>query len=176
MVIYRSSPRETLGLRYRPYSPQGRNCNTEAVRKLAVALALLLVASGCSSISSKGNVFSLSVGDCFNGVTAGYEHTEVGDVNVVSCSKPHRYEVYSEFELTGSSWPGLSTVANRSEEGCWAPFDSFIGIEYEYSEWYISTIYPTQDSWNRGDDRRVLCLLGTEYDELTLGSARGTRR
>ena len=143
------------------------------MRKYAVSLALLLVASGCST---KGNVFSLSVGDCFNGVTSTYEHSEVGDVDVVSCSKPHTYEVYSEFELTGSSWPGLSTVMDQGDEGCWTRFASFVGIEYEYSEWYISSIYPTQDSWNKFDDREVTCVLGTEYDEQTTGSARGTRR
>ena len=143
------------------------------MKKYAVALAFLLVASGCSL---KGNVFSLSVGDCFNGDVFTYEHSEVEDVDVVSCSKPHTYEVYSEFELTGSSWPGLSTVGSRSEEGCWTRFASFVGIEYEYSEWYISTFYPTQDSWNKLDDRKVSCLLGTEYDEPTIGSARGTRR
>ena len=143
------------------------------MRKYAVVLVFLLVASGCSL---KGNVFSLSVGDCFNGVTSTYEYSEIGDVDVVSCSKPHRYEVYSEFELTGSSWPGLSTVISRGEEGCSARFASFVGIDYEYSEWYISTLYPTEDSWNRGDDRKVMCLLGTEYDEVTIGSARGTRR
>jgi hypothetical protein len=109
-------------------------------------------------------------------VIAAYEHSEVGDVDVVSCSKLHTYEVYSEFELTGSSWPGLSTVVSRSEEGCWTRFASFVGIEYEYSEWYISSIYPTQDSWNKFDDREVICVLGTEYDEQTTGSARGTRR
>ena len=143
------------------------------MKKYAVVLTFLLVASGCSL---KGNVFSLSVGDCFNGVMSTYEHSEVGDVDMVSCSNPHTYEVYSEFELTGSSWPGLSTVVSRSEEGCWTRFASFVGIEYEYSEWYISTIYPSQDSWNKVDDREVTCFLGTEYDELTIGSARGTRR
>jgi len=162
-----------LGLRCRPYSSQGTKCNTEAVRKQAVALALLLVASGCSS---KGNVFSLTVGDCFSGVMSSYEHSEVGDVDVVSCSKLHRYEVYSEFELTGSSWPGLSAVTSRSEESCLTRFASFVGIEYEYSEWYISSFYPTEDSWNKGDDRKVTCFLGTEYDEPTIGSARGTGR
>jgi hypothetical protein len=143
------------------------------VRKYAVVLVFLLVASGCSL---KGNVFSLSVGDCFNGVTSTYESSEVGDVDVVSCSKPHTYEVYSEFELTGSSFPGQSTVISRADEGCFTRFASFVGIEYEYSEWYISSIYPTKDSWNKVDDREVICILGTEYDEQTTGSARGTRR
>jgi hypothetical protein len=143
------------------------------MRKYAVALALLLVASGCST---KGNVFSLSVGDCFNGWTPTYEHSEVEDVDVVSCSKSHISEVYAEFELTGSSWPGELSVIERSEDGCWTRFAPFVGIEYEDSEWYISTFYPTQDSWNKVDDREVICLLGTEYDEPTIGSARGTRR
>ena len=148
-------------------------CKTEAMRKHAVALALLLVASGCSL---KGNVFSLSVGDCFNGEVFTFEYSEFEDVDVVSCGEPHTYEVYSEFELTGSSWPGQSTVIDQGDKGCWTRFASFVGIEYEYSEWYYSVLFPTQDSWNKVDDREVTCVLGTEYDELTTGSARGTRR
>tara|TARA_B100000315_G_C14471371_1_gene538510 strand:- start:565 stop:996 length:432 start_codon:yes stop_codon:yes gene_type:complete len=143
------------------------------VRKYAVVLVFLLVASGCSL---KGNVFYLSVGDCYNDDPLTYEVSEVGDVDVVSCSKPHTYEVYSEFELTGSSFPGQSTVISRADEGCFTRFASFVGIEYDYSEWYYSTIFPTKDSWNNLDDRQVTCILGTEYDELTTGSARGTRR
>tara|TARA_Y100000031_G_scaffold116291_1_gene128821 strand:+ start:64 stop:495 length:432 start_codon:yes stop_codon:yes gene_type:complete len=143
------------------------------VRKYAVVLVFLLVASGCSL---KGNVFYLSVGDCYNDDPLTYEVSEVGDVDVVSCSKPHTYEVYSEFELTGSSFPGQSTVISRAEQGCLNRFASFVGIEYDYSEWYYSTIFPTKDSWNNLDDRQVTCILGTEYDELTTGSARGTRR
>ncbi len=143
------------------------------MRKYAVVLVFLLVASGCSL---KGNVFYLSVGDCYNDDPLTYEVSEVGDVDVVSCSKPHTYEVYSEFELTGSSFPGQSTVISRADEGCFTRFASFVGIEYDYSEWYYSTIFPTKDSWNNLDDRQVTCILGTEYDELTTGSARGTRR
>ena len=142
------------------------------MRKYAVALALLLVASGCST---KGNVFSLSVGDCFNGVTATYEHSEVGDVDVVSCSELHMYEVYHLFELTGSSWPGESSVIGRADSGCVTEFAPFVGIEYDYSEWYIQYSHPLEDSWKKVDDRKVTCFLGLEYEQTT-GSARGTRR
>ena len=140
-----------------------------------VILAVSIGAFGLSGCSAKGNVFSLSVGDCFNGVMSTYEHSEVGDVDVVSCSKPHTYEVYSEFELTGSSWPGQSTVSSRADEICWSRFASFVGMDYDSSEWYLTSVFPTQDSWNRGNDREVTCSVGPEYGKTT-GSARGTRR
>jgi len=138
-----------------------------------VAMFFLLVAAGCSQ---KGNSFSLSVGDCYNGYVLGAEFIDVGDVDFVSCSEPHLYEVYSNFELTGSSWPGDSTVADRAFQECLSRFRSFVGIGYDYSEWYMAALWPTKNSWNDIDDRLVTCLLTTENDQLTTGSARGTRR
>jgi len=144
------------------------------VRKVAcVAMFFLLIAAGCSQ---KANSFSLSVGDCYNGDVLGGEFIEVGDVDIVSCSEPHLYEVYSDFELTGSSWPGESTVADRAFQECLSLFQSFVGIGYDYSEWYMAALWPTEDSWKDIDDRVVTCLLTTENDQLTTGSARGTRR
>ena len=136
-----------------------------------VILAVSIGAFGLSGCSAKGNVFSLKVGDCFNSPPTG----EVGSVDRASCSEPHQFEVYATFNLTGSSWPGKSTVQQQAGDGCLSRFASYIGIGYEYSEWYGSKMYPTQDSWNRGDDRGVTCLVRQEYG-MTVGSARGTRR
>ena len=140
---------------------------------LAAGVVALLLAAGCSL--GKGNVFSLSVGDCFNGDAVTYEPIVATDVDVVSCSELHMYEVYHRFELTGSSWPGESSVIGRSEQGCLTGFAPFVGIEYDYSEWYIQYSHPLEDSWNKVDDRKVTCFLGLEYEQTT-GSARGTRR
>jgi hypothetical protein len=138
------------------------------VRKYAVVLAFLLVASGCSL---KGNVFSLSVGDCFNSPPTG----EVDSVDRVSCSDSHKFEVYGMFDLTGSSWPGESTVKARAADGCLSRFASYVGVGYDDSDWYYSVLTPTQDSWNRGDDREVVCML-TPWSGMTTGSAKGTKR
>jgi hypothetical protein len=85
------------------------------------------------------------------------------------------YEVYAEFELTGSSWPGELSVSERSERGCQTRFAPFVGIESEDSEWWWYIFFPVEDSWNELDDRTVTCFLGPE-GERTTGSARGTRR
>jgi hypothetical protein len=50
-----------------------------------------------------------------------------------------------------------------------------VGIEFDFSEWYIQWHYPLEDSWNKIDDRQVNCVLSLEYEQTT-GSARGTRR
>ena len=141
---------------------------------LAVSIGAFGLA-GCSVLDRTGNVFSLSVGDCFNGPAFTLEAEDVEDVGVVSCSEPHMYEVYSEFELTGSSWPGQFTVSSRADEFCRSRFASFVGMDYDRSEWYFYPFFPTQDSWNRANDRVVTCSVGPEYGKTT-GSARGTGR
>jgi hypothetical protein len=133
---------------------------------LVLAVAFLGLA-GCS----QGNVFSLKVGDCFMHPPVG----ELTDVEIVNCSNAHEQEVFATFDLSGSTWPGRDQVEELAEQGCLGRFRSYVGIDYEYSEYYGSDISPTEDSWNRGDDREVVCSLGPQYGTKT-GSARGTRR
>ena len=133
---------------------------------------VLLFAPGCSQ---KGNVFSLEVGDCFNAETSLIRATEHSDVDKVSCSAPHKFEVYFQFDLTGSSWPGESTVTYRAEERCLSEFARFVGIDYYYSDWYATTMTPSEDSWRKADHREVVCLLNPRFGQTT-GSARNSRR
>ncbi len=141
------------------------------MRLCSVILAVSIGAFGLSGCS--GNVFSLEVGDCFN--IPGGPNSEMDNVDRVSCRDLHEFEVYGTFDLTGSSWPGQSTVSRRADEGCVSRFASFVGIGYDDSEWYLWHMTPTQDSWDRGDDREVICSVTPEYGKTT-GSARGTRR
>ncbi len=123
--------------------------------------------AGCS----KGNVFSLKVGDCFSGASVG----ELTDVEVVNCSNAHTDEVYATFDLSGSTWPGRYQVDELAYQGCSGSFRPYVGIDYASSIYFFSSISPTEDSWNRGDDREVICSLGPQYGTKT-GSAKGTRR
>ena len=145
---------------------------------LAVSIGAFGLA-GCSVVewwTGKGNIFSLEIGDCYNDPSNSATNEDgIANIDRVSCSELHQYEVYATFELIGSSWPGMSTVSGRAEEGCLSRFASFVGMGYADSEWYGSYFYPTQDSWNRGNDREVSCSVTPEYGK-TIGSARGTRR
>ena len=144
--------------------------NSKPSRNVAVALITLVAAfllAGCS----QGNVFSLEPGDCFSASPSG----ELANVEIVGCNEPHTYEVYATFNLSGSVWPGTYTVDSLADDGCFARFKSFVGISYENSEWYISSLVPTKDSWEQLDDREIVCLIKPNFGAVA-GSARGTRR
>ena len=124
----------------------------------------------------EGNVFSLKVGDCFNGPLSNTEYSiEVRDVELVSCDEPHESEVYAVFELPDSSWKGEDYVFEQAEIGCVARFEAFVGIEYELSTLYADIIYPLEESWKE-NDREVKCSVTEEPAMKVSGSAKGSRR
>ena len=119
---------------------------------------------------------SLKVGDCYNGpLTNTEEHTEIPDVEVVSCDDPHKNEVYAVFELPDSSWKGVDYVSEQADIGCLARFEAFVGIEYDFSTLYYDVLFPLEESWKDGD-RLVQCMVTQESYMKVSGSAKGSRR
>jgi hypothetical protein len=93
----------------------------------------------------------------------------------VSCDKPHGSEVYAVFDARGSSWPGETSLTQLASHGCLSRFKAFVGEEYKYSEWYIAYLHPTENSWERIDDREITCVGEPEYGQVSW-SAEGTHR
>ncbi len=112
---------------------------------------------------------SLKVGDCL----AAEESGEVQSVPVVPCSEPHDSELFHSFDVTADEYPGLDQMGELAQSGCIEAFDDFIGFPYADSVWDVTSIYPTEDTWNELDDREVLCGVYPLSDEDTTGSARG---
>lgn len=135
----------------------------------AVFLATGLLATACS----EGNVFSLEVGQCFNDPEA---TDEISDVALVDCAEPHNNEVYHLFDIPGDEFPGRSTVSDLATEGCIDAFETFVGASYATSDFGIFPISPTEDSWNRADDREVVCALFDLTTNESTGSARNSGR
>ena len=136
-------------------------------RVVAIVLGMSVLA-GCGT-----TVDSLSVGDCFNAPEVSDVATEVSDVDVVDCSEPHRYEMYAIDELTNSSFPGESQAADIADEYCLSRFETFVGMEYDFSVYYIYSIYPTSGSWSQGE-RSIQCALGLDFG-TKVGSARNSQ-
>jgi len=132
------------------------------------ATALILVAalglSGCSAISSlitgEGNVFSLEVGDCVSDVA---DEVEISDVPVVDCDGLHDSEVFAVEKLTMDDFPGLTEVQEESDAVCFDEFEKFIGVSYNDSTLYYTTISPSEETWAMGD-REITCVV-TKYDD-----------
>ena len=117
------------------------------------------------------SVFDLEEGDCF-GAASG---EQVETVNVVDCDEPHVYEVFSlfDYEGDGDDYPGEETVQAFADVGCDADFEEFVGIDYQSSSWYITSVTPSEETWAEGD-REVVCTLNLEDRSEVTGSAEGS--
>jgi len=116
--------------------------------------------------------FALQVGDCFNFP----EEDLIVSLEALPCSQPHDAEAYLSFDQDGDEYPGAAAVAAQTERGCFAAFESFVGIPWEESELDIAALEPTQESWEDGDDREVTCAI-VSYDGSKLtGSTKGSNR
>jgi hypothetical protein len=121
----------------------------------------------------------LLVGQCFTEIAEPAQRPFA--VLVIPCENAHTHEVYdtSTFESdqptgTGASYPGDLTVANRSEELCFAGFEAFIGNAWETSDYDIQAYWPTAESWRSRNDRTVICSAFKVNGGVTTGSVRNS--
>lgn len=152
-------------------SPDTTNgANVSRLRTTTLLAGLLLALAACS----QGNVFELSVGDCFDDTDLAAE--EVSDVPVVECSEPHDNEIYHAFDLADGDYPGEEEVETKADDGCLAAFDAFVGTPYLDSQLEYFAIYPTEQSWTEVDDREVLCAVYDMSLEKLTGTVGGSGR
>lgn len=135
---------------------------------LAVAAALALVgAAGCSSDS----VLDLQVGDCLN--QSDLQGEQIESAEAIDCDDEHDAEIFAEHVFTGDEYPGTSTVQEKSQEACIDEFEDFVGVPYLESELFFTMLYPSEQSWDEGDDRSTLCIL--QAPEPMTGSLEGAQ-
>jgi len=145
-------------------------------KTLYASAILFLLSTGCSpaersetgEIETAGLVdaFQIHVGDCFNDRMISPD--EVTDVPGVPCSEPHDNEVFATFDLPGDEWQGVDWVNEAGDAGCVDRFYGAIGVTYEESVLYITTLIPTRESWEQINDREVVCVAyHGDYDKLT---------
>jgi hypothetical protein len=118
------------------------------------------------------DVFDLAVGDCLAEVVP---DAEVDEVPVTSCDAPHVSEAYSSHTIEAEALPDEAAFEALVDEVCLPAFEAFVGLPYEESVLYVSSLSPTPESWDAGD-RELLCLLDAPEGEVLTGSARGTAR
>ena len=129
-----------------------------------------MVGTACS-----GNIFSLTVGDCFDDWESSLEGAtqEVSDVPIVDCSEPHDNEVYSVSEIAGGAFPGDTTVQDLTIERCTDTFEPLVGKAYADSQLDFGAFFPTAATWADGD-REVMCFLWQVDFEKLEGTMQGS--
>ena len=123
------------------------------------------------------SVPTYAVGQCVDGIGSGTE-VDATAIRTTPCTNPHQGEVVGVHAMTapdeGSRFPGLSAVETTAQERCPPLFASYIGISFEVSRLEMLYVYPSEETWGRGD-REIACIAtGTGGERLTgtlIGSA-----
>ncbi len=116
-----------------------------------------------------GDVFAIAVGDCLNDINVS---GEVSEVPIVPCDEPHDSEVFHEFDIEGTEFPGDDAVTQAAQEGCGGEaFTEFVGLEYASSKYGVSYYTPLEQGWGAGD-RTVSCTIFDPDGQVT-GSLAG---
>ena len=150
-----------------------RDVRVRAIGPSLVALAVVLGACQGGGDAANEAVtpqsadpFAMEVGDCFNDTEVGVN--EVTEVPGLPCSAPHDNEVFALFDLPAGPFPGDEEVDRMAGQGCFDRFEEAIGRSYDESVIAFISMYPTQDSWTRIDDREVVCIAyHMQYEKLT---------
>ena len=116
------------------------------------------------------DAFSVRVGDCFNDTDSFSDG--VSSVPGVPCTDPHDNETFAVFDIAFDSYPDEEVMAQHAYDSCQQRFESFVGKDYESSTLEISTMYPTQQSWDQSD-REVVCAIYDMNANKLVGSAQG---
>ena len=123
-------------------------------------------------------VSDLALGNCFQAPASG---DLVTVIDTVDCALPHDLEVFVVDEelfasaAPGAPYPGQADVADRADEDCRAAFETFVGTPYDDSALDFFTIYPSEATWDRHDDRTVVCSVGDPH-VATTGTLEGAQR
>lgn len=148
-----------------------------ALASLVLALALGVVAAGCSLIGGSSgvaqvSVFHLAVGQCL--VPPKKVQASLSTVEVVPCSTPHPQQVYAlVHDHGGSAYPASSKLDDFANAACLDRFSAFVGIPYRESSLYFTYLLPSVGSWADGD-RTIVCVAETVGRPLTK-SLKGSR-
>lgn len=150
--------------------------------RAALALTLLLAACGVGAdvpdvardadgrAREAGSVRAdrLRAGDCFDD----QDDRSPDAFPVVPCAEPHDNEAYFRFVVPGDEFPGQEALTDQAAARCRAePFTDYVGRPVESTSLGVFYVLPSQETWERFDDRTIICALFDEGLEPLRGSA-----
>jgi len=131
-----------------------------------VALALGAGLTACSDTPAN----DFEAGECTNDSLSG----DIGEIETVDCDEEHTAEAIGQFDLEGDDFPGDDEVSAEATERCQGDiFEDYVGHDYPTSIYLVSTINPTEETWDNGD-RTVICVISGSTEGSLEGSAEGT--
>jgi hypothetical protein len=150
------------------------------MKPLVLAAVVVVAASltGCTaavdaigSATGNDNIFSLTVGDCFDDATGDIQFNADGvatTVDIIDCGASHQFEIYESAQLDDGDYPGADAVSIQADDVCYLAFEGFAGAPFDVAIGFTYTaMHPTEESWTTGD-REVLCAIAEVDGETAL--------
>jgi hypothetical protein len=167
-----------------------------------VATFLVATVAACSSSSSTADestrnsdgevidsgdvgVFALQVGDCidasaFLDTVSDGDETEVDAFAALPCTEPHTGEVVyvdDQFFADLDEFPTSDELYEQGTTACTEALDEYTGTVYESSSFDFAPLIPTEESWDKIDDRGLVCVGVTlnEAQDATIETTESMR-
>ena len=124
------------------------------------------------------NVDELSVGSCYDLPISSGTAT-VNSLEEVSCDEPHDGELFHQYEMNPDgdrSYPGEDAAFQEAFDECAGdPWEDYVGISYEESEYVPYFIVPVSLNW-KIDGGEASCFVVTQDESPLTESVRGSGR
>jgi hypothetical protein len=117
-----------------------------------------------ASTPASVSVFSLPVGTCFDNPSGNL--FSINSVTPVSCIRAHNAQVFAQFNVRGTSFPGTAAMERRADNGCNARITGHLDQSKITSAMSLHFIFPRQLAWDSGQ-RRISCLVVDSSRDLT---------
>ncbi|MCL1837916.1 MAG: septum formation family protein [Propionibacteriaceae bacterium] len=130
--------------------------------KLKFASAFVLATwflAGCQvstpSPSDEIDAYSLEVNQCVGSIPS----QAATRLKLKPCDAKHEWEAYAATVATHAEKPGSATLAQEAGRYCETAFADFIGVTLSKSQYQMTFLMPSDDTWDLGD-RNIICLAG----------------
>lgn len=154
-----------------------------AVRAAAM-VAVLAVAAVAWFVVARAVATTLSplptytAGQCLDRIGTG-DTIDASALRVVDCTDPHDGEVVGLDPVSAPGenpvYPGLPAIESAASAACPPLFAAYVGVNYDLSRLEMIYLYPSGETWERGD-RQIACVATGPGGEQLTSSMAGTAR
>ena len=115
-------------------------------------------ATGPGSGPGTTNVFALHTGECFQNPPTNQTILGITYVTVTPCTKAHNAQVFVEFNVTGTAYPGNAALKREADLGCHQRVARNLAKSKLTSTMTLRYLYPLPSAW-AGGHRGITCLI-----------------
>jgi Septum formation len=124
-------------------------------------------ATGAVLRATDWSTFDLRAGDCL--APKDDLKGDVDKIPVVPCAESHTQEVFGMVKHPADAFPGVGNLAGFADGKCVGELQQSLGVSPS-DGYFVSYLLPSFDSWNKKNDRSVVCVLVFPKDAAKKGS------